>query len=46
MKEIDALLSETAMMLSRWALYTRFVATKIHVSFVSLIASDIKLLTS
>ncbi|KEQ74683.1 COG4-domain-containing protein [Aureobasidium namibiae CBS 147.97] len=30
MKEIDALLSETAMMLSRWALYTRFVATKIH----------------
>ncbi|KAI4722940.1 golgi transport complex subunit Cog4 [Aureobasidium sp. EXF-10727] len=30
MKEVDALLSETAMMLSRWALYTRFVATKIH----------------
>ena len=32
MKEVDALLSETAMMLSRWALYTRFVATKINVS--------------
>ncbi|CAD0092330.1 unnamed protein product [Aureobasidium vineae] len=30
MKEVDTLLSETAMMLSRWALYTRFVATKIH----------------
>ncbi|CAD0109438.1 unnamed protein product [Aureobasidium uvarum] len=30
MKEVDALLSETAMMLSRWALYTRFVATKVH----------------
>ncbi|KAI4732133.1 golgi transport complex subunit Cog4 [Aureobasidium sp. EXF-10728] len=30
MKEVDALLSEIAMMLSRWALYTRFVATKIH----------------
>ena len=30
MKEIDALLSEVAMMLSRWALYTRFIATKIH----------------
>jgi hypothetical protein len=45
MKEIDALLSETAMMLSRWALYTRFVATKIHVSFAFLLASEIKLLT-
>lgn len=30
MKEIDALLGEVAMMLSRWALYTRFIATKIH----------------
>jgi hypothetical protein len=46
MKEIDALLSETAMMLSRWALYTRFVATKIHVSLASLITSNLALLTS
>ncbi|KAF1357146.1 COG4 transport protein [Delphinella strobiligena] len=30
MKEIDATLGEIAMMLSRWALYTRFIATKIH----------------
>ncbi|KAL1311501.1 hypothetical protein AAFC00_001624 [Neodothiora populina] len=30
MKEIDALLAEIAMMLSRWALYTRFIAAKIH----------------
>ncbi|KZF22350.1 COG4-domain-containing protein [Xylona heveae TC161] len=28
MKEIDALLSETAVMLGRWSLYTRFLATK------------------
>lgn len=32
MKEVDSLLSEVAMMLSRWALYTRFIATKTHVS--------------
>ena len=44
MKEIDALLSETAMMLSRWALYTRFVATKIHVSSDPLISIEIKML--
>ncbi|KAK8206542.1 Golgi transport complex subunit 4 [Zalaria obscura] len=31
MKEIDGLLSETAMMLSRWALYARFIATKLEV---------------
>lgn len=30
MKEVDGLLNEIAMMLSRWALYTRFIATKIH----------------
>lgn len=30
MKDIDATLGEIAMMLSRWALYTRFIATKIH----------------
>lgn len=46
MKEIDALLSETAMMLSRWALYTRFVATKVHVSFAPPTTSEINLLTS
>jgi hypothetical protein len=46
MKEIDALLSETAMMLSRWALYTRFVATKIHVSLDSLTVLEVELLTS
>jgi hypothetical protein len=46
MKEIDALLTETAMMLSRWALYTRFVATKIHVSFAVSTASNFDLLTS
>ncbi|KAK4548752.1 hypothetical protein LTR36_008525 [Oleoguttula mirabilis] len=28
MKEVDALLNESAVMLSRWALYTRFLATK------------------
>lgn len=32
MKEIDGLLSETAMMLSRWSLYARFIASKISVS--------------
>ncbi|KAJ9621526.1 Golgi transport complex subunit 4 [Taxawa tesnikishii (nom. ined.)] len=31
MKEIDGLLSETAMMLSRWSLYARFIASKISV---------------
>lgn len=30
MKEIDGLLNEIAMMLSRWALYTRFIASKVH----------------
>ncbi|GAB7355415.1 hypothetical protein MBLNU459_g5931t1 [Dothideomycetes sp. NU459] len=30
MKEVDGLLSEIALMLSRWALYTRFIASKIH----------------
>jgi len=30
MKDVDRLLSEIAMMLSRWALYTRFIATKTH----------------
>ncbi|PHH59013.1 hypothetical protein CDD81_3939 [Ophiocordyceps australis] len=28
MKEVDGLLSEIALMLGRWALYTRFIATK------------------
>ncbi|KAK8206271.1 COG4 transport protein-domain-containing protein [Phyllosticta capitalensis] len=28
MKEVDGLLSETAVMLGRWSLYTRFLATK------------------
>ena len=28
MKEVDALLNESAMMLGRWSLYTRFLATK------------------
>lgn len=28
MKEVDALLNETAMMLGRWSLYTRFLASK------------------
>ncbi|KAK3066310.1 Golgi transport complex subunit 4, partial [Teratosphaeriaceae sp. CCFEE 6253] len=28
MKEVDALLNESAVMLSRWSLYTRFLATK------------------
>ncbi|KAK1051297.1 Golgi transport complex subunit 4, partial [Friedmanniomyces endolithicus] len=28
MKEVDALLNETAVMLGRWSLYTRFLATK------------------
>lgn len=32
MKEIDGLLSEAAVMLGRWALYTRFLATKTVVS--------------
>ncbi|THZ11496.1 hypothetical protein D6C91_09245 [Aureobasidium pullulans] len=46
MKEVDALLSETAMMLSRWALYTRFVATKInpgieeHIAMPDLLANS------
>lgn len=35
MKDVDGLLSEVAMMLSRWALYTRFIATKTHVSLLS-----------
>jgi hypothetical protein len=30
MREIDALLNESATMLGRWALYTRFLATKIN----------------
>lgn len=29
MKEVDALLNESALMLGRWALYTRFLASKI-----------------
>ncbi|THW58703.1 hypothetical protein D6D20_07038 [Aureobasidium pullulans] len=45
MKEVDALLSETAMMLSRWALYTRFVATKINVSSASVHKLGITCLT-
>ena len=32
MKEVDGLLSEIAMMLGRWALYTRFIASKCQVS--------------
>lgn len=32
MKETDSLLSEIAMMLSRWALYARFIASKVDVS--------------
>ena len=32
MKEVDGLLSETAVMLGRWSLYTRFLATKTAVS--------------
>lgn len=31
MREIDALLNESATMLGRWALYTRFLATKVNV---------------
>jgi hypothetical protein len=30
MREIDALLNESATMLGRWALYTRFLATKVN----------------
>ena len=32
MKEVDALLNESALMLGRWALYARFLATKATVS--------------
>ncbi|KAK4997566.1 Golgi transport complex subunit 4 [Elasticomyces elasticus] len=32
MKEVDGLLSEAAMMLSRWSLYCRFIATKCSAS--------------
>jgi len=32
MREIDALLNESATMLGRWALYTRFLATKVNAS--------------
>lgn len=32
MKEVDGLLGETAVMLGRWSLYTRFLATKTAVS--------------
>ncbi len=31
MKEVDGILSETAVMLGRWSLYTRFLATKCRV---------------
>lgn len=31
MKEVDGLLSEIAVMLARWSLYTRFIATKVKV---------------
>ena len=33
MKEVDGLLGETALMLGRWALYSRFVASKCAVSY-------------
>ena len=35
MKEIDGVLSETAIMLGRWSLYTRFVASKCQVCRLS-----------
>ena len=33
MKEVDSLLGETALMLGRWALYSRFLASKCTVSY-------------
>lgn len=36
MKEIDGLLSEIAIMLGRWSLYTRFIASKCQVCHLSL----------
>jgi hypothetical protein len=41
MREIDALLNESATMLGRWALYTRFLATKVNGSNDD--APDVKL---
>lgn len=41
MREIDALLNESATMLGRWALYTRFLATKVNGSSED--GSDVKL---
>lgn len=35
MKEVDALLSEIALMLGRWSLYTRFVSAKCMVSLIA-----------
>lgn len=34
MKEVDGLLGESALMLGRWALYSRFISSKCAVSFI------------
>ncbi len=35
MKDVDGILSEMALMLSRWSLYSRFIATKVGVSMAT-----------
>ena len=37
MKEVDGLLTEMSVMLGRWGLYTRFMASKCHVGFFFLV---------
>jgi hypothetical protein len=44
MKEVDALLGESALMLGRWALYSRFISDKCAVSLSK--ADSVQLLTS
>lgn len=41
MKEIDALLAESALMLGRWALYSRFLSSKCPVRFFNHLPSSI-----
>jgi len=48
MKEVDGLLSETAVMLGRWSLYTRFLAGKCRVSqeFMRTIGTSLTFMTA
>ncbi len=39
MREVDGLLSEIAVMLGRWSMYSRFLAGKCRVSFLFVTAS-------